>query len=703
MTAVSILIPVKNGGEDLARCLAGINRQDVSEKPEVVVVDSGSTDDSVEVARRAGARVVEIPPQDFDHGGTRNMAASIASGEILVFLSQDAEPIEAGWLAALVSPLAGDEQVAGVYGRQVARAGAVPPERYFLDYLYGPERRSQSLGEGVDLSMETTMFSNANAAMRRACWEQFRFAEDLVMSEDQDWARRVLLAGWTIAYVPDAAVRHSHPYTIGAAFRRFFDSGVSAERSYLAGESAPGTLRSNAVRYAAGELRWLSRTGKRRWIPYAGVYELAKFAGLQLGRKHRWLPRRASRRLSAHPAWWDRMASPPSAGGSGRRRTGPPPDGGGMRVLGFCDWYSPEASGGAERAAWEIYRRLGAAGTEVNVISATPARPHEDPGVSVIELRGLDLSSVAGGYFAPAPAVFPAAVRAVRSHRQHVLHANTIHYTGCVAAAWVARRTGIPLVVTAQLGPLDHMPARVRVPGRAYEGTVGRYILRGAAHVLAVSETAREHMIALGAHPERVSLAPNGVDHERFGIPPIAGANPPLVAAVGRLTGNKGPDLLLEAAALLGGQGLEFTTVFLGEGPMRGELEDRARRLGVADRVTFTGQVSDVIGWLRRAEIVVRSSYTEGLALAVLEAMAAGRCNVVSDIPPNRELIEDGRTGLVFRTGDAADLARALADAIGDPARRVELARAGQEASQEYTWDRTARLHAEAFAALIGT
>lgn len=305
MTSVSILIPVKDGGEDLTRCLAGISRQRLDEAPELVVVDSGSSDDSVERSRRAGARVIEIAPQEFDHGRTRNLAAEAAGGDVLVFLSQDAEPLGDSWLRSLVAPLAGDERVAGVYGRQLARDDAVPPERYFLDYLYGPEPRLQAVADPSQLTMETTLFSNANSAIRRSAWERFRFAEDLIMSEDQEWARRVLLDGGRLVYEPAAAVRHSHPYTISAAFKRFFDSGVSAERSYLSGAGAPAALRANAWRYGTGELRWLLRSHNARWIPYAGVYELAKFAGLHLGRNHRRLPPRLRRRLSAHPRWWD--------------------------------------------------------------------------------------------------------------------------------------------------------------------------------------------------------------------------------------------------------------------------------------------------------------------------------------------------------------------------------------------------------------
>jgi rhamnosyltransferase len=228
---------------------------------------------------------------------------------VLVFMSQDAEPVGTEWLGALVSPLRDDERLAGVYGRQLARNGAVPTERFFLDFVYGPEARTQELDDSSELTMHNTMFSNANAAVRRSLWERFRFADDIIMSEDQDWSRRVLLAGWRIAYQPEAAVLHSHVYTIDTAFRRFFDSGVSAERAYLAGSRASTrVLRREAIRYARQEISWLVQEGHARWIQYAVVYELAKFAGLQLGYRHRLLPVSVSRRLSAMPAYWSRDA-----------------------------------------------------------------------------------------------------------------------------------------------------------------------------------------------------------------------------------------------------------------------------------------------------------------------------------------------------------------------------------------------------------
>jgi len=302
---VSIVIPVKDGGTDLARCLAAVRDQALDPVVEVVVIDSGSSDGSIVRATEAGARVIEIAPRDFNHGATRNIGAEAADGDVLVFLSQDAEPIGKDWLATLIAPLA-EEGVAGVYGRQTARDDAVPPEQFFLDFVYGGEPRLQQASRADELSMETTLFSNVNSAMRRQTWEQLPFATDLIMSEDQDWSRRALQGGLRIVYEPRAVVRHSHPYTLGAAFRRFFDSGVSSERAYLAGDRAASrVLRRTALRYLGAELAWLLRSGRALWIPYALLYEATKLAGLMLGTHHRRLPMALKRRMSAMPTYWE--------------------------------------------------------------------------------------------------------------------------------------------------------------------------------------------------------------------------------------------------------------------------------------------------------------------------------------------------------------------------------------------------------------
>jgi rhamnosyltransferase len=279
---ISVLIPVKDGGADLIRCLQAIAAQKIGDEVEVVVVDSESSDGSAERARELGATVHEIPATEFVHGATRNLAARLSNGDVLVFTTQDAVPATDHWLARLVAALDGDG-VVGAYGRQLPHEDATPPEQFFLDFMYGPTPRTQRLGGIAELSFEQTLFSNVNSAIPRRVWEANPFRDDVTMSEDQEWSRRMLLAGHTIVYEPEAAVRHSHTYTLRGAFRRFYDSGASAGRSYVAGEESRAALRRAFRRYAVGEVRWLWRTGRRRWIPYAAVYELAKLTGLQLG------------------------------------------------------------------------------------------------------------------------------------------------------------------------------------------------------------------------------------------------------------------------------------------------------------------------------------------------------------------------------------------------------------------------------------
>jgi rhamnosyltransferase len=307
---ISVIIPVKNGGDDLRRCLDGIARQRVDEEVEVLVADSGSDDGSRELARSSGARVLDVSGAEFRHGATRNLAAAEARGDVLVFTTQDAYADNEHWLDRLCAPLRSDSGLAGIYGRQIARDDASPPERFFLDFLYGPRPRVQRAADPDELSMRTTLFSNVNSAIPHAVWKEFPFSESAFFAEDQDWGRRVLLAGYAIRYEPDAAVRHSHSYTVSTAFKRFFDTGASAERGFLAGGPASsGVLRREALRYAREELAWLVRTGQRRWIPYAAVYELAKFLGLQAGARHRFLPLSLKRRWSFYPGYWESLAS----------------------------------------------------------------------------------------------------------------------------------------------------------------------------------------------------------------------------------------------------------------------------------------------------------------------------------------------------------------------------------------------------------
>lgn len=293
MSDVSVVIPTKNAGPLFEEVLAAV----LGEAPEaeVLVIDSGSTDGTLEIAAEFPVEVLEIRPESFDHGGTRNLGVERTDGEFVVFLTQDATPLE-GWLDALLAPLRADDTIAGAYSRQVPREDATPMKRHFLDTFYPPEPETRSLDPGERPTIDDTFFSNVSSAVRRSVHEWVPFPEDPLTSEDQAWAARVLDRGHRIHYAADSRVRHSHREGIFDVFRRYYDSGASLDFAALA-PSRSGSVRRMAG-YQVDELRYLAGNGHARWIPYALAYAGAKAAGMALGRVGHRLPLAVRRRAS---------------------------------------------------------------------------------------------------------------------------------------------------------------------------------------------------------------------------------------------------------------------------------------------------------------------------------------------------------------------------------------------------------------------
>jgi glycosyltransferase involved in cell wall biosynthesis len=347
-------------------------------------------------------------------------------------------------------------------------------------------------------------------------------------------------------------------------------------------------------------------------------------------------------------------------------------------------------------------------GAEVAVVSAAgDVAATEVDGLRVFPVPTVDLARYVGAEIAVAPSALRVAARAAAELHPHVLHANHLMFQTSLAAALLAPRLGLPLVSTAHLGPLTSLRAGLRLPATVHERSVGRFILRRSRRVIAVSSSVAAHLRHLRVDAARIDVVPNGVDHERFhppaaGRPPAGTDRPPAVVFVGRLVANKGPALFVEALGALAAAGVGFTATVVGDGPLRARLEAHVVRLGLAGRVSFSGEVTDVADRLREADIMVRPSLTEGLPLTVLEAMASGACVLASDIPGNAELIVSGASGLLFRPGDAGDLARQLKVLIADPVLRRRLAGEGCRRAAAYSWDATADATARVLTGVAG-
>jgi rhamnosyltransferase len=279
VTRISVVVPTLNGGQlfvPLARHLAQVAaRWGV----EVLIIDSGSTDDTPRHAERAGLRVHRIPPAEFGHGKTRNLGVRMTSGEVVCFLTQDVLPCTPDWPLRLAAALE-DPQVAGAYGRQVPR-DATTMEMYFvaLNYPAQPLRFDPQPG-GFHPRPGRVLFSNAFSAVRRDVVLALPFADDVPVSEDQVWARGALDRGYSIRYEPAAEALHAHRYTYRGLFRRTFLVGKALRRIGM----DRGASAKESVQFLLGEIGYFIRQGHVQRLPQLLVYELTRWAGFQAGR-----------------------------------------------------------------------------------------------------------------------------------------------------------------------------------------------------------------------------------------------------------------------------------------------------------------------------------------------------------------------------------------------------------------------------------
>jgi rhamnosyltransferase len=225
----SLVIPTKNGGPLFARVLDGLRSQSLWSQLEVIIVDSGSTDGTLEAAIKAGVGVYKVEPASFNHGATRDYAISLATNEVVVLMVQDALPRDDRMIERLVAAF-DDPAVAGTYARQLPQPDSDVLTKRNLDrWLTGRTTREVRQSKGSDWyerlpAMERYLFCNFDnvcAAIRKSIWQQERFGR-INFGEDIDWAERVLKRGYKIVYEPDAVVVHSHDRPLSYEYKRTY-------------------------------------------------------------------------------------------------------------------------------------------------------------------------------------------------------------------------------------------------------------------------------------------------------------------------------------------------------------------------------------------------------------------------------------------------------------------------------------------------
>lgn len=211
----SIVIPVKNGDQWLAGLLGKLAQQTLTSRSEIIVIDSGSTDDSLEIIKRYPVRLIQIPPSEFNHGATRNLGVRAAKGEYVVMTVQDAVPVADDWLELLLGGFT-TENVVGVCGQQVVPHDRdknpvlwfrpVSGHRTWFCHFDNPD---EFLKLAPTEQREMVAWDNVTAAYRRHFLLEHPFPA-VDFAEDLSWARMILLKGYTLGYVSGAMVFHYH-------------------------------------------------------------------------------------------------------------------------------------------------------------------------------------------------------------------------------------------------------------------------------------------------------------------------------------------------------------------------------------------------------------------------------------------------------------------------------------------------------------
>jgi len=735
--SVSVLIPTFQGAEFLERVLDRLALQSSSFQWDLVVVDSGSTDGTLELleARRASfpvpLRVVRIDPVEFNHGDTRNQLAALSTGELLVYLTQDAIPTDASWLAKLARNFE-DAEVGAATCRNIPRPDADPLTKLLArdDPGYAEERREVRLPEAeVYAAMnphERRLLYNFNdvaSAIRRELWERHpfprtQFGEDILM------ARAILEAGYTVVYDAEATVEHSHDYSAEETYARAKVDGVF-NVEWL-GRVCVG---------ASSDVKAL----ERRFVePDGAAIREAGFSGDEAKQ----LERRAGElRSAAFRGLFDGGAEQLRRGGATRPATHLL-DETSLSILYVVHGFPPDTWAGTEVYTLNLAKEMVSRGHTATVFTRVPAdssaardfevRESEFEGLRVLRMtHRLEHASLRESYSQPrAEAAFREVLQREQPdivHFQHLIHSSA----GLVR---VAKEAGLPTLMhchdywalcarvqlirpdgkrcehnmglgchvcvkgeklddvtkwegrTAALGPALDVAGSVAESGllgaklssraKAYRDMRerGPIVLNAYASndlVLSPSRFLRERLLASGAFDAASFLySDNGMrtDHVEALEKQRDPSGKLRVGFIGSLVWYKGVDVLIRAVNRCSDERVVLS-IFGDFRPDEDEHHAEFQALA-GERVEFRGRFDNAKLSEVYAQIdvlAVPSIWFENSPITIHEAYLTRTPVVASDIGGMAEYVRDGVDGLLYKAGDDAALATCLERFATDP------------------------------------
>jgi len=305
---VNLFIPTLNAGKIWKEVLAAIKVQEFPFS-RIIIIDSGSTDGTLESSKDLNPDLIQIDKQNFDHGGTRQLAVEqFPDADIFVFLTQDAILANPDAIKIMVEALEKNPKLGMVYGRQLPHKDAKVLEAHARLFNYPPESKVKSLKDADRYGIKTISCSNSFAAYRKtAFFEVNGFPVGSILGEDVLIAGKMLLNGWEMAYLGEAKVYHSHDYSALEEFKRYFDIGVFHANNHWIFEHF-GRAEGEGFKFLKSELTHVLNNNPLLF-PKSIITTFSKFIGYKLGLHYHQVPFSMRRRLSMTKAYWEKQSS----------------------------------------------------------------------------------------------------------------------------------------------------------------------------------------------------------------------------------------------------------------------------------------------------------------------------------------------------------------------------------------------------------
>lgn len=306
MEKVDIIIPAYHPGNEFEKLLESLSGQSYPVEKILVMNTEAEFWNPEWESKFPKVKVTHLKKSEFDHGGTRRMAAELSDGDVMVYMTQDAVPADENLIRNLIRPLQENPRVGAAYARQLAREDCAYLEKYTRAFNY-PEISSIKWEKDTDkYGIKTYFCSNVCAAYRKSIYEENGgFVKKAIFNEDMIYAGTIAKKGYGIAYVADACVIHSHNYSCRQQFHRNFDLGVSQAEHPEIFSGIPSE--GEGLRLVKKSLAYLVKTGHIWLIPKLVGQSGFKYMGYFLGKRYEKLPEKVILFCTMNREYWKKQ------------------------------------------------------------------------------------------------------------------------------------------------------------------------------------------------------------------------------------------------------------------------------------------------------------------------------------------------------------------------------------------------------------